>query len=83
MPANPLEGGKCQPGYYCPGGSDAPVNCTGGYYCAIPGLAAPTAECNQGTLLCYFIFSTIMEQLVRVLLCSKAYTGRREFLKVV
>ena len=48
MPSDPLEGGRCQPGYYCPGGSDAPINCTGGYYCATPGLAAPTGECNQG-----------------------------------
>ena len=54
MPSDPMEGGRCQPGYYCPGGSDAPINCTGGYYCATPGLAAPTGECNQGEIVVKF-----------------------------
>ena len=48
MPTNAGEGGDCQPGYYCPGGSPAPINCTEGYYCATTRLASPTAQCNQG-----------------------------------
>ena len=48
MPTDPNEGGKCMPGYYCPGGSEAPQNCTEGYYCATEKLATPTGLCNQG-----------------------------------
>ena len=48
MPTNPAEGGDCYPGTYCPGASAAPINCTGGYYCATSRLATPTDLCNQG-----------------------------------
>lgn len=48
MPSSPSEGGKCYPGTYCPGGSEAPINCTEGMYCATERLALPTAFCNQG-----------------------------------
>ena len=48
MPTNPAEGGKCYPGTFCPGGSDAPTNCTEGYYCATERLATPIANCTQG-----------------------------------
>ena len=50
MPTDPSQGGKCQPGAFCPGRTDAPISCPGGFYCATDGLAAPTAECNQGTV---------------------------------
>ena len=54
MPSNPAEGGRCQPGTFCPGGSDAPTNCTEGMYCATAGLASPTANCTQGTIYSLF-----------------------------
>ena len=48
MPTNPVEGGKCLPGTFCPGRSEAPTNCTEGYYCATERLGSPTDQCNQG-----------------------------------
>ena len=55
MPTNPTEGGKCYPGTFCPGQSEAPSNCTEGHYCATERLAAPTAVCNQGNILTLLI----------------------------
>ncbi|XP_064629300.1 uncharacterized protein LOC135488587 [Lineus longissimus] len=47
MPENE-EGGKCQPGTFCPEGSSEPTNCTRGSYCSTPGLATASGECEAG-----------------------------------
>ena len=41
-------GGECQPGYYCPEGSPAMVECTPGDYCQTAGLSTPTGPCDAG-----------------------------------
>ena len=41
-------GGKCQPGYYCPANSSAPIPCDPGYYCHRAGLSDPTGRCASG-----------------------------------
>lgn len=41
-------GGKCMPGFYCPGGSSEPISCDLGYYCDNPGLPSPQAKCSAG-----------------------------------
>ena len=41
-------GGKCEPGYYCPSGSEEMQPCPGGSYCATPGLSLPTGNCTAG-----------------------------------
>lgn len=41
-------GGECQPGYFCPRGSGAPVPCTASQYCDLAGLALPTNSCDPG-----------------------------------
>ena len=50
MPGAP-EGGECQPGFYCPEGSYAPVPCDAGSYCETAGLSTPTALCSAGKSL--------------------------------
>ena len=30
-------GGQCQPGFYCPRGSEKPTSCREGHYCETPG----------------------------------------------
>lgn len=42
MPTNPVEGGKCLPGTYCPGASVPPTPCDPGMYCPTKRLAIPT-----------------------------------------
>ena len=37
-----MTGGKCQPGFYCPSGSSAPVSCTPGQHCFDAEMSAPT-----------------------------------------
>lgn len=39
-----MTGGKCQPGFYCPEGSSAPISCTAGMYCADAELDTPTGK---------------------------------------
>lgn len=41
-------GGRCQPGFFCPVGSFEMTQCTPGKYCKTVGLAAPTGDCNEG-----------------------------------
>ena len=43
-----MNGGECQPGYFCPEGSSAMQECTPGSYCQTAGLAVPTDLCNAG-----------------------------------
>ena len=48
MPTASDQGGACDLGEYCPGGSDAPIPCDGGYFCDRVKLALPTGPCQQG-----------------------------------
>ncbi|CUE73353.1 membrane-associated protein, putative [Bodo saltans] len=41
-------GGECQAGFFCPPGSNRMSNCSGGYYCATPGLTNVTGQCFAG-----------------------------------
>ena len=41
-----INGGECQPGYYCPEGSHQQTPCTPGLYCELTGLHAPTNSCE-------------------------------------
>lgn len=41
-------GGRCQPGYYCPSGSNKMEPCSGGSFCATSGLSLPTGNCTAG-----------------------------------
>ncbi|XP_072282810.1 uncharacterized protein [Pyxicephalus adspersus] len=41
-------GGKCLPGFYCPGGTAEPISCAPGLYCEEAGLAVPSGECAAG-----------------------------------
>ncbi|XP_071807027.1 uncharacterized protein, partial [Asterias amurensis] len=41
-------GGQCQPGEYCPEGSNYPTPCTRGYYCDSAGQQNETALCDEG-----------------------------------
>ena len=43
-----VTGGECQPGYYCPEGSNEPTSCEEGKYCATPALADVTGDCDPG-----------------------------------
>jgi hypothetical protein len=45
------EGGECQAGFYCPEGSDSPLQCTPGTYCQTTGLATPTNNCTAGKIV--------------------------------
>ena len=47
-PADPTQGGRCQPGYYCPNGSSAMVPCVPGSYCDAWELIEPTGLCQSG-----------------------------------
>ena len=40
--------GVCPIGYYCPAGTNAPILCTPGKYCATTGLQTPTGDCTAG-----------------------------------
>lgn len=40
-----MTGGRCQPSFYCPLGSSAPISCVAGQYCADYELDAPTGKC--------------------------------------
>ena len=42
------QGGKCQPGYYCPEGSSYPRECDGGKFCDVAGLSEPKGNCTAG-----------------------------------
>ena len=48
MPTDPLQGGRCPRGAYCPEGSQNYTECDPGMYCQIPGMAAPSGNCSQG-----------------------------------
>lgn len=48
MPSDPVQGGRCSVGQYCPEGSEAPIECPGGEYCQTTGLSTPTGICFQG-----------------------------------
>ena len=61
MPSDPAEGGPCLSGTYCPGGSDAPTNCTAGYYCGTDRLPAVSGQCIQGNV---FIFDAPIDILL-------------------
>jgi len=50
MPTSASQGGFCDAGEYCPGGSSAPLPCDGGYFCVRQRLALPTGPCQQGTV---------------------------------
>ena len=41
-------GGRCEPGSYCPQGSDRPIACPRGMYCVDPELSSPSGECLPG-----------------------------------
>ena len=41
-------GGECQPGYYCPQGSDQPLICPGGYYCPTKRMSNYSQLCDAG-----------------------------------
>nr|XP_057935999.1 SCO-spondin isoform X4 [Doryrhamphus excisus] len=41
-------GGRCQAGFYCPGGSSEPLPCLPGAFCNISGLALPMGPCSPG-----------------------------------
>ena len=43
-----VNGGKCQPGFYCPIGSSKPIKCDLGMYCNIEGLQYPKGNCSAG-----------------------------------
>ena len=45
-PQPTVNGGECQPGYYCPEGSHQQTPCTPGLYCELAGLHAPTNSCE-------------------------------------
>jgi len=40
--------GPCEPGYYCPEGSDKPIQCPEGFYCPDGGATDVTAGCSAG-----------------------------------
>ena len=41
-------GGRCERGFYCPGGTSTPIPCTPGSYCVTDGLGAPSDFCDAG-----------------------------------
>ncbi|CAK8677709.1 unnamed protein product [Clavelina lepadiformis] len=41
-------GGQCQPGSFCPEGSNEPIPCTAGYSCETSGLSSETGVCDAG-----------------------------------
>ena len=43
-----INGGKCMPGFYCPGGSSAPKKCDLGKFCSISELEGPNGNCSAG-----------------------------------
>ena len=43
-----VNGGECQPGFYCPEGSARPISCDPAMYCQTPGLDTPTGNCTAG-----------------------------------
>ena len=45
---NVSTGGQCQPGFYCPQGTDIPIPCPRGMYCSGYGLSAPSGDCLPG-----------------------------------
>jgi len=48
QPTDPMMGGRCEPGYYCPQSSGLPIPCTEGYYCNISGLDTEQNVCDPG-----------------------------------
>ena len=50
MPTDPLQGGRCSQGTYCPVGSDNYTDCDGGKYCQSVGNDAPTGNCAPGEI---------------------------------
>ena len=48
MPIATSQGGRCEPGYFCPNGSSAMVECTPGQYCAGHALIEPDGPCDEG-----------------------------------
>ena len=47
-PLDPLYGGPCPIGFYCPVGSQSPIPCTEGMYCSSVGLVMPEGNCSEG-----------------------------------
>ena len=47
-PVNPLHGGLCPVGFYCPAGSPFPTPCTEGMFCSLSGLVLPEGNCTEG-----------------------------------
>lgn len=43
-----LQGGRCDPGTYCPAGASYKYNCTLGMYCSQSELSAPEGFCDEG-----------------------------------
>lgn len=43
-----IQGGECQPGFYCPEGSHEPIPCQGGHYCAGKRNFNYTGPCQAG-----------------------------------
>ncbi len=48
QPTDPVLGGECQVGQFCPGGSSEPTPCTEGWYCDSAGLDTPVGLCDAG-----------------------------------
>ena len=48
QPQAALQGGQCQPGFYCPRGSAEQLECSLGMYCADPELSEPNGNCSAG-----------------------------------
>lgn len=48
QPSDPLQGGVCPSGRYCPKGSSTPKLCDPGKYCPSQGLYEPFANCSAG-----------------------------------
>lgn len=48
MPTDPLQGGRCPQGAYCPVGSENYTACDPGKYCQLQGMSAPSGDCSPG-----------------------------------